>query len=251
MPPTCRLPTKSSAGSPIPPRAPRRRRAAPSRCRRRRHRRRCPTASRHARAGAQRTRAVVGSGRRWRRRSMPQPRDPVGRAAETAPAAVAFARFADLIAFADERRDLPLKDFARARRAARPFRGRQAGDRTGAVGIEGADRRSRAQAHGADRAALDGGGFRRGRPAHRQGAGGGAADRVHCRRAERSGGADRAGAVSRAPRSSRCASPTASMAPPAAVAPIEDDDGPPDMPPYDDELAFGAHRRPDDVDDDF
>ena len=76
------------------------------------------------------------------------------------------------------------EDLARARRAARPFRGRQAGDRAGAVGIEGVDRRSRAQAHGADGAALDGGGFRRGRPAHPQGAGGGKAHRVHCRRAE-------------------------------------------------------------------
>jgi len=45
--------------------------------------------------------------------------------------------------------------------------------------------------------------------------------------------------------------PDRGMAPPAAVAPAEDDDGPPDMPAYDDELAFGAHRRPDDVDDDF
>ncbi len=42
-----------------------------------------------------------------------------------------------------------------------------------------------------------------------------------------------------------------SMAPPAAVAASEDDDGPPDMPAYGDESAFGAHRRPDDVDDDF
>jgi DNA polymerase-3 subunit gamma/tau len=37
-------------------------------------------------------------------------------------------------------------------------------------------------------------------------------------------------------------------APPASV---DDDEPPPDMPPYDDESAFGAHRRPDDVDDDF
>ena len=131
--------------------------------------------------------------------AMPQPRDPIGRAAETAPAAMAFSRFADLIAFANERRDLPLQDLARARRAARPFRGRQAGDRAGAVGIEGADRRSRPQAHRSDGAALDGGGLRRSRPAHPQGTGGGAAHRVHRRRAERSGGADRAGAFSRRP----------------------------------------------------
>ena len=45
--------------------------------------------------------------------------------------------------------------------------------------------------------------------------------------------------------------PDRSIAPPAAVAASEDDDGPPDIPAYDDESAFGAHRRLDDVDDDF
>ena len=45
--------------------------------------------------------------------------------------------------------------------------------------------------------------------------------------------------------------PDRSMAAPAAVAPAEDDEQPPEMPTYDEESAFGAHRRPDDVDDDF
>jgi DNA polymerase III subunit gamma/tau len=45
--------------------------------------------------------------------------------------------------------------------------------------------------------------------------------------------------------------PDRGMAPPAAAAPAEDDDGPPDLPADDEESAFGAHRRPDDVDDDF
>jgi DNA polymerase-3 subunit gamma/tau len=45
--------------------------------------------------------------------------------------------------------------------------------------------------------------------------------------------------------------PDRSIAPPAAVAPAEDDEQPPDVPAYDEESAFGAHRRPDDVDDDF
>jgi DNA polymerase-3 subunit gamma/tau len=45
--------------------------------------------------------------------------------------------------------------------------------------------------------------------------------------------------------------PDRSLAAPPPPAPVDDDEPPPDMPPYDDESAFGAHRRPDDVDDDF
>ncbi len=45
--------------------------------------------------------------------------------------------------------------------------------------------------------------------------------------------------------------PDRSLAAAPPPAPVDDDEPPPDMPPYDDELAFGAHRRPDDVDDDF
>jgi DNA polymerase III subunit gamma/tau len=45
--------------------------------------------------------------------------------------------------------------------------------------------------------------------------------------------------------------PDRGPAPPAAVAPSDDDEPPPEMPAYDEESAFGAHRRPDDVDDDF
>ena len=125
--------------------------------------------------------------------AVPQAPQPVGRAAETGPT---FARFADLIAFVAERRDLPLKTLARARRPARPVRGRQARGGARAVGLTCADLRPRAQAHGADRPALDGRGVDRSRRAHRQGAGRRAAHRIHGRRAERSASAGRAGAIS-------------------------------------------------------
>ncbi len=117
---------------------------------------------------------------------------PVGRAAEPTQA---FARFADLIAFVAERRDLPLKTLLE-----RDVRLVRFEDGKLEVALEPSASRAlisdlAAQAHRTDRPALDGRRVDRSRRTHRQGAGGGAAHRVRGRRAERSAGAGRAGAI--------------------------------------------------------
>jgi DNA polymerase III subunit gamma/tau len=182
--------------------------------------------------------------------AMPQPRDPVGRAAETAPTAMAFSRFADLIAFANEKRDLPLRtllerdvrlvhfedgklEIALEPSASKALIGDLARKLTGLTGrrwmvvvsAEAGQPTVKAQAE--------------------------------AQRTEFIAGVQNDPVVqnvlARFPGAQIVAvrEPDRSMAPPAAAAPAEDDEQPPDVPAYDEESAFGAHRRPDDVDDDF
>jgi DNA polymerase-3 subunit gamma/tau len=93
---------------------------------------------------------------------------------------------------------------ARARRAPGALRGRSAGDFPGTERGQDADRRIVEKARGLDRAALDGGGLRRGRHAQSAFPGASAESRAESRRAQRSAGAGRAGALSRR-RDRRCA----------------------------------------------
>jgi DNA polymerase III subunit gamma/tau len=184
--------------------------------------------------------------------AMPQPRDPVGRAAETAPAAaaMAFSRFSDLIAFANEKRDLPLRtllerdvrlvhfedgklEIALEPSASKALIGDLARKLTALTGrrwmvvvsAEAGDPTVKAQAE--------------------------------AQRTEFIAGVQNDPVVqnvlARFPGAQIVAvrEPDRSMAPPAAAAPAEDDEQPPEVPVYDEESAFGAHRRPDDVDDDF
>jgi DNA polymerase III subunit gamma/tau len=181
---------------------------------------------------------------------MPQPRDPVGRAAEAAPAAVAFSRFADLIAFANERRDLPLKTLLE-----RDVRLVHFEDGKLEIALEPSASKALIGDLARKLTALTG---RRwmvvvsaeaGQPTLKA--------QAEAQRTEFIAGVQNDPVVqtvlARFPGAQIVAvrEPDRGMAPPAAVAPTEDDDGPPDMPAYDDESAFGAHRRPDDVDDDF
>jgi len=182
--------------------------------------------------------------------AMPQPRDPVGRAAEVAPAAVAFSRFADLIAFANERRDLPLKTLLE-----RDVRLVHFEDGKLEIALEPSASKALIGDLARKLTALTG---RRwmvvvsaeaGQPTLKA--------QAEAHRTEFIAGVQNDPVVqtvlARFPGAQIVAvrEPDRGMAPPAAVAPAEDDDGPPDMPAYDDESAFGAHRRPDDVDDDF
>ena len=182
--------------------------------------------------------------------AMPQPRDPVGRAAEVAPAAVAFSRFADLIAFANERRDLPLKTLLE-----RDVRLVHFEDGKLEIALEPSASKALIGDLARKLTALTG---RRwmvvvsaeaGQPTLKA--------QAEAQRTEFIAGVQNDPVVqtvlARFPGAQIVAvrEPDRGMAPPAAVAPAEDDDGPPDMPAYDDESAFGAHRRPDDVDDDF
>jgi DNA polymerase-3 subunit gamma/tau len=181
---------------------------------------------------------------------MPQPRDPVGRAVEAAPAAVAFSRFADLIAFANERRDLPLKTLLE-----RDVRLVHFEDGKLEIALEPSASKALIGDLARKLTALTG---RRwmvvvsaeaGQPTLKA--------QAEAQRTEFIAGVQNDPVVqtvlARFPGAQIVAvrEPDRGMAPPAAVAPTEDDDGPPDMPAYDDESAFGAHRRPDDVDDDF
>ncbi len=180
----------------------------------------------------------------------PQPRDPVGRAAETAPAAIAFTRFADLIAFADQRRDLPLKTLLE-----RDVRLVHFEDGKLEIALEPSASKALIGDLARKLTALTG---RRwmvvvsaeaGQPTIKA--------QAEAKRTEFIAGVQNDPVVqtvlARFPGAQIVAvrEPDRSMAPPAAVAASEDDDGPPDIPAYDDESAFGAHRRPDDVDDDF
>jgi len=182
--------------------------------------------------------------------AMPQPRDPVGRAAEVAPAAVAFSRFADLIALANERRDLPLKTLLE-----RDVRLVHFEDGKLEIALEPSASKALIGDLARKLTALTG---RRwmvvvsaeaGQPTLKA--------QAEAQRTEFIAGVQNDPVVqtvlARFPGAQIVAvrEPDRGMAPPAAVAPAEDDDGPPDMPAYDDESAFGAHRRPDDVDDDF
>ncbi len=182
--------------------------------------------------------------------TMPQPRDPVARAAEAAPAAVAFSRFADLIAFANERRDLPLKTLLE-----RDVRLVHFEDGKLEIALEPSASKALIGDLARKLTALTG---RRwmvvvsaeaGQPTLKA--------QAEAQRTEFIAGVQSDPVVqtvlARFPGAQIVAvrEPDRGMAPPAAVAPAEDDDGQPDMPAYDDESAFGAHSRPDDVDDDF
>jgi DNA polymerase III subunit gamma/tau len=184
--------------------------------------------------------------------AMPAPRDPVSRAAETAPAAaaMAFSRFGDLIAFANERRDLPLKTLLE-----RDVRLVHFEDGKLEIALEPSASRALIGDLARKLTALTG---RRwmvvvsaeaGQPTLKS--------QAEAQRTEFIAGAQNDPVVqnvlARFPGAQIVAvrEPDRAMAPPAAAAPAEDDDGLPDLPVYDEESAFGAHRRPDDVDDDF
>ena len=181
--------------------------------------------------------------------AMPQPRDPVGRA-ETAPAAMAFSRFADLIAFANEKRDLPLRTLLE-----RDVRLVHFEDGKLEIALEPSASKALIGDLARKLTALTG---RRwmvvvsaeaGQPTVKA--------QAEAQRTEFIAGVQNDPVVqnvlARFPGAQIVAvrEPDRSMAAPAALAPAEDDEQPPEMPAYDEESAFGAHRRPDDVDDDF
>jgi DNA polymerase III subunit gamma/tau len=183
--------------------------------------------------------------------AMPAPRD-LSRAAETAPAAaaMAFSRFGDLIAFANERRDLPLKTLLE-----RDVRLVHFEDGKLEIALEPSASKALIGDLARKLTALTG---RRwmvvvsaeaGQPTLKS--------QAEAQRTAFIAGAQNDPVVqnvlARFPGAQIVAvrEPDRGMAPPAAAAPAEDDDGPPDVPAYDEESAFGAHRRPDDVDDDF
>jgi DNA polymerase III subunit gamma/tau len=183
--------------------------------------------------------------------AMPAPRDPIGRT-ETAPApaAMAFSRFADLIAFANEKRDLPLKTLLE-----RDVRLVHFEDGKLEIALEPSASKALIGDLARKLTALTG---RRwmvvvsaeaGQPTVKA--------QAEAQRTEFIAGVQNDPVVqnvlARFPGAQIVAvrEPDRTMAAPAAVAPSEDDEPPPDLPAYDDESAFGAHRRPDDVDDDF
>jgi DNA polymerase III subunit gamma/tau len=172
---------------------------------------------------------------------------PVGRAAETGPA---FARFADLIAFVAEKRDLPLKTLLE-----RDVRLVRFEDGKLEVALEPSASRALISDLARKLTALTG---RRwmvvvsteaGEPTVKA--------QAEARRTEFMAGVQSDPRVqdvlARFPGAQIVAvrEPDRSLAAAPPPAPVDDDEPPPDMPPYDDESAFGAHRRPDDVDDDF
>jgi DNA polymerase-3 subunit gamma/tau len=178
--------------------------------------------------------------------SIPQPREPIGRAAEPAPG---FARFADLIAFVAEKRDLPLKTLLE-----RDVRLVRFEDGKLEVALEPSASRALIADLARKLTALTG---RRwmvvvsteaGEPTVKA--------QAEARRTEFMAGVQSDPRVqdvlARFPGAQVVAvrEPDRNLAA-APPAPVDDDEPPPEMPPYDDESAFGAHRRPDDVDDDF
>jgi DNA polymerase III subunit gamma/tau len=178
---------------------------------------------------------------------VPQPREPVGRAAETGPA---FARFADLIAFVAEKRDLPLK--ALLERDVRLVRFE---DGKLDVALEPSASRALISDLARKLTALTG---RRWMVAVSTEAGEPTVKaQAEARRTEFMAGVQSDPRVqdvlARFPGAQIVAvrGPDRGLAAAPPPAPVDDDEPPPEMPPYDDESAFGAHRRPDDVDDDF
>jgi DNA polymerase-3 subunit gamma/tau len=177
----------------------------------------------------------------------PHPPQPVGRAVETG---LAFARFADLIAFVAEKRDLPLKTLLE-----RDVRLVRFEDGKLDVALEPSASRALISDLARKLTALTG---RRwmvvvsteaGEPTVKA--------QAEARRTEFMAGVQSDPRVqdvlARFPGAQIVAvrEPDRSLAAAPPPAPIDDDETPPDMPPYDDESAFGAHRRPDDIDDDF
>ncbi len=179
--------------------------------------------------------------------AVPQAPPPVGRTAEPTPT---FARFADLIAFVAEKRDLPLKTLLE-----RDVRLVRFEDGKLEVALEPSASRALISDLARKLTALTG---RRwmvvvstevGEPTIKA--------QAEARRTEFVAGVQSDPRVqdvlARFPGAQIVAvrEPDRSLAAAAPPAPLDDDEPPPDMPPYDDESAFGAHRRPDDVDDDF
>jgi DNA polymerase-3 subunit gamma/tau len=185
--------------------------------------------------------------------AMAQPRESLARTAEPAAAAapaVTFSRFADLIAFADGRRDLPLKTLLE-----RDVRLVHFEDGKLEVALEPSASKALIGDLARKLTALTG---RRwmvvvsaeaGEPTVKS--------QAEARRTEFIAGVQNDPVVqnvlARFPGAQIIAvrEPDRSMAAPPPAAPVDDDEPPPEMPAYDDESAFGAHRRPDDVDDDF
>jgi DNA polymerase III subunit gamma/tau len=179
--------------------------------------------------------------------AVPQAPPPVGRTAEPTQA---FARFADLIAFVAEKRDLPLKGLLE-----RDVRLVRFKDGELEVALEPSASRALISDLARKLTALTG---RRwmvvvsteaGEPTIKA--------QAEARRSEFMAGVQSDPRVqdvlARFPGAQIVAvrEPDRSLAAAPPPAPVDDDEPPPDMPPYDDESAFGAHRRPDDVDDDF
>jgi len=183
--------------------------------------------------------------------AMPQSRGPVARAAEAAASPSAtFSQFADLIAFAGEKRDLPLKALLE-----RDVRLVHFEDGKLEIALEPSASRALIGDLARKLTALTG---RRwmvvvstevGQPTVKA--------QVEAQRSEFIAGVQNdpivRNVLARFPGAQIVAvrEPDRSLAAPAAVAAPDDDEQPPDMPVYDEESAFGAQRRPDDVDDDF
>jgi DNA polymerase-3 subunit gamma/tau len=182
----------------------------------------------------------------------PMPQPPVGKAAEAAPgaAAMAFSRFADLVAFANERRDLPLRTLLE-----RDVRLVHFEDGKLEVALEPSASKALIGDLARRLTALTG---RRwmvvvsaeaGEPTLKS--------QADAKRTAFIAGVQNDPVVqnvlARFPGAQIVAvrEPDRSMAAPAAAAPAEDDEPPPEVPADDEESAFGVHRRPDDVDDDF
>jgi DNA polymerase-3 subunit gamma/tau len=182
--------------------------------------------------------------------AMPQPRDPVSRSVEApaAPPSPSFARFADLIAFVGEQRDLQLKtalerdvrlvrfedgklEIALEPSASKTLIGdlaRRLGALTGrrwmvAVSAEAGEPTVRAQLDAKNEE------FKRG---------------VQADPLVQS-------VLARFPGAQIVAVRQPEPEAPAPVAAVDDEEPLPDMPVEHDESAFGAYGRPDDVDDDF
>jgi DNA polymerase III subunit gamma/tau len=185
--------------------------------------------------------------------ALAQSREPVGRMVEPAPAAapaMSFSRFADLIAFADDRRDLPLKTLLE-----RDVRLVHFEDGKLEVALEPSASTALIGDLGRKLTALTG---RRwmvvvsaeaGEPTVKA--------QAEARRTEFIAGVQNDPVVqnvlARFPGAQIVAvrEPDRIIAAPPPAAPVDDDEPPLETPAYDDESAFGAHRRPDDVDDDF
>jgi DNA polymerase-3 subunit gamma/tau len=172
---------------------------------------------------------------------------PIGRAAEPTQA---FARFADLIAFVAERRDLPLKTLLE-----RDVRLVRFEDGKLEVALEPSASRALISDLARKLTALTG---RRWMVVVSTEAGEPTVNaQAEARRTEFVAGVQSDPRVqdvlARFPGAQIVAvrEPDRSLAAAPPPAPVDDDEPPPDMPPYDDESAFGARRRSDDVDDDF
>jgi DNA polymerase-3 subunit gamma/tau len=183
--------------------------------------------------------------------AMPQPRGPVARPAEAAATPTAtFAQYADLIAFAADKRDLPLKALLE-----RDVRLVHFEDGKLEIALEPSAPRALIGDLARKLTALTG---RRwmvvvstemGQPTVKA--------QAEAQRTEFIAGVQNdpivRNVLARFPGAQIVAvrEPDRGMAPPVPAATADDDEQLPEMPADDEASAFGAHRRPDDVDDDF